>query len=66
MTILLWHILLPVATYFIGVVIGMKIEQKRCLDDFDELVKQRIVKHRIEDDSIQHVGYTPEQMGYDK
>ena len=58
MTILLWHILLPIATYFIGIIVGVLIMGKIINKKIDEIFD--------EDDSIQHVGYTPEQMGYDK
>ena len=58
MTILLWHILLPIATYFIGIIVGVLI--------MDKIINKKIDEIFDEDDSIQHVGYTPEQMGYDK
>ena len=54
MTILFWHIVLPIATYFIGIIIGALI------------ILKKDKRKTAEDDSIQHVGYTPEQMGYDK
>ena len=66
MRILFIQLLVPVACYFLGVFVGMKVEQRICLDDFDKIVKDRVAKKLAEDDCIQHVGYTMEQCGYDK
>ena len=54
MRILFMQLLLPIACYFIGVAVGKRIGAVK------------ITQTNIGDDSIQHVGYTPEQMGYDK
>ena len=56
MRILFMQLFLPIVTYFIGVLIGALII----------LRKEKKPNSSYEDDSIQHVGYTPEQMGYDK
>ena len=61
MKVILIQVLLPLATYFIGVFIGRRSVLKYIYvledDDQAELTEQ---------DEIQHVGYTPEQCGYDK
>ena len=55
MRIFFMQLLLPIATYFIGVIVGVLI-----------ILKKDRKSKRIEDDCIQHVGYTMEQCGYDK
>ena len=67
MKIILIQVLLPLATYFIGVLIGMRYMKK----DYDAFIDELLFREDIQDDltdqeEIQHVGYTAEQLGYDK
>ena len=57
MRIILLQIALPLACYFIGLFIGIKYEKSKV--ELDEILTEESVP-------IQHVGYTMEQMGYDK
>ena len=48
-----------IACYFVGILIGRKTAKCKC----DQC---REVFIDVDQDEIQHVGYTPEQCGYDK
>ena len=61
MKVILIQVLLPLVTYFIGVIIGrrsvfLKIYQ---LEADDEL-------ELVEPEDLQHVGYSEAECGYDK
>lgn len=62
MKIILIQVLLPLATYFIGVFIGMRYRAR--FGTYEEFV--RFKDELVDDEEIQHVGYTAEQCGYDK
>lgn len=50
-----YNLFLPVITFILGVIFGIL-----------SMVYRTDIKSEIDDEDIQHVGYTPEQMGYDK
>lgn len=58
------QLLLPIATYFIGVFVGVFVGKKIVEKNTVVVVENT----GVEEDVVQiaHVGYTPEQMGYDK
>ena len=56
MRTIIMQFVLPIACYFIGVYIG----DRRGFDRAWDIISQAL------SEDIQHVGYTPEQMGYDK
>jgi len=57
MAILFLQLALPLACYFIGLFIGMKYEKSKI--ELDEILAEEAVP-------ISHVGYTMEQLGYEK
>ena len=50
-----YNLILPVNTFILGVITGALA-----------IIYRTDIKSEIDDADIQHVGYTPEQMGYDK
>ena len=71
MKIVLIQVLLPLATYFIGVLIGMRVMYRRFIDKngtlwIPEEYLQGNYNDLVDPEEIQHVGYTAEQCGYDK
>ena len=50
-----YNLFLPVITFILGAIIGIL-----------SVVYRTDIKSEINDADIQHVSYTPEQMGYDK
>lgn len=56
MRILFIQLLLPIVCYFIGVAVGRRTQSAK------------VSQNAVGDDVVQisHVGYTREQMGYDK
>ena len=57
-------VILAVGCCSLGVFIGMRVTKRKYADIITGLVDR--VNKRLASDDIQHVGYTPEQMGYDK
>ena len=71
MKVVIIQVLLPLATYFIGVMIGMRIMYRRFIDKDGTLwIPEEYLTESpddlVDDEEIQHVGYTAEQCGYDK
>lgn len=56
------NFLLPIACFVIGVICGQR-SVIYASDIASEIETEPI---EIDDDCINHVGYTPEQMGYEK
>lgn len=54
-SLLIYNLLLPLLCYVLGVFCGVM-----------EVTHRDDIKSEIDDDDIQHVGYTQDQMGYDK
>lgn len=52
---IIYNLILPILCYALGVFCGVMAVKNR--DD---------IRSEFDDADIQHVGYTPEQMGYDK
>ena len=71
MRIIFTQIVLPIICYFIGVYIGDRRGFNRAWDTISEAVEKELKDYRdeklgVKNEEIQHVEYTPEQMGYDK
>lgn len=64
MTKFMWvyNLVLPILCYIIGVICG----QRSVIYASDIAAEAESEPIEIDDDCINHVGYTPEQMGYDK
>lgn len=65
MKIVFFQLIVPIICYFIGIgigiMIGLRIAKRHC-----EECKEVFIDVSPEEIEIQHVGYTPEQCGYDK
>ena len=69
MKIYLVMIFLAAACFFIGVIIGMKIQRDYDYDYYTsdpELIDPEEFQEEFDQEQLQHVGYTPDQMGYGK
>ena len=61
MKIIFIQLILPLATYFIGVLIGRRSAFKSF-----ENYQEPVIEDIVDPEEIQHVGYTLDQMGFDK
>ena len=77
MKIILIQVLLPLATYAIGVLIGIRTGTKHAYKHIMMIIQNAMESDEdpwnyktlcelVDQEEIQHVGYTPEQCGYDK
>lgn len=65
MKIIFSQLVVPIICYFIGIVVGILIGLKDSKRHCEECEKV-FIDVSPEEIEIQHVGYTPEQCGYDK
>lgn len=67
MKIILIQVLLPLATYFIGVIIGVKMGMRYMQKDYEEYIDKLFYLEDLADpEDLQHVGYSEAECGYDK
>lgn len=62
MNVLFTGLVIPLVAYFLGVMIGRRSVFKQ----LEAYYEGEPSYDTVDADSIQHVGYTQEQMGYDK